>query len=302
MNKFFCDPEIPEETSNAVNMTVSRGRLPQSILLTGGSEKLREKCVKELCRAAMCLNITKDSPFPCGKCNACVKIKSGIHPDITTLLPPEGKKTVTIDSVRKQIIATLCEAPNEAGNKVYILPEADTLSVTVQNALLKTIEEPPEYALFILTANQRETLLTTIISRVTEYPLGDTLTSKSRKTDENVQQITSDIIKALTGDNEYGLFMSTAPMQKNRKLISSVAGTLITAVRDALCEESGAELLSGLDDGVFMLATSFTAASLLKIKQEMDIIVSDAAANANENLLITRFCSKLAVIQKERQA
>lgn len=298
----FTDPEIPEETRNEVNRATAAGRLPQSILLSGGSAALREKCTKELCMAAVCLNVTKDSPFPCKNCSSCRKAASSVHPDIKTLVPADGKKTVSIQNIREQIIADLASAPNEAPNKVFILPDADTLSVVVQNALLKTIEEPPENAMFILLSPQRGSLLTTVISRVTEYSLGDVLSSKSRKEDEKAKTIAAGLIEALVKDDEYGLFMKTAPMLKNRKLASETASVIVTAVRDALCEDSDTENLSGLDKEVFMLASSFDAISLMKIKQAMDKIIADAAANANENLLISRFSSMLAVIQKERRA
>lgn len=299
---FFADPEIPESTRKEVNKAVASMRLPQSVLLTGGSEKLRGKCVKELTKAALCRNITPASPFPCGECSSCRKAEAGVHPDVIKLVPSEKKKTVSVDNVREQILSTLCEPPNEAPNKVYLLPAADTLSVIIQNALLKTIEEPPEYVMFILEGAQRETLLTTVISRTTEYHLGDTLTSKSRNEDEKVMEIAGELIRSLVRDDEYGLMMKTAPMQKNRKLISAVATKLIAAVRDALCEESGAQLLSGLEQDVLLLSSAFDASQLIGIKEHLDRIVSDAAANANENLLLTRFCSGLAVIQKERRA
>lgn len=300
-NNLFRDTEIPENTREEVNRAVKAMRLPQSVLLSGGSEKLREKCIKDLCAAALCGNITRTSPFPCGKCASCRKVEAGVHPDVIRITPDAGRKTISVDNIRKQVIATVCEPPNEAPNKVYILPGAGDYSAVIQNALLKSIEEPPEYVMFILESEQRETLLTTIISRVTEYHLGDTLTSKSRKEDEKVLETAKEIINSLIKDDEYGLMLKTAPMQKNRKLVSAVAVKIITAVRDALCEESGAELLSGLDREVFLLSSGFDAASLIKIKEHMDMMVSDAAANANENLLLSRFCSGLAVIQKERR-
>lgn len=297
----FKDAEIPENTREEVNRAVRRRHLPQSVLLSGGSEKLREKCIKDLCKAALCRNITKENPFPCDNCSSCRKAEAGVHADVIRVAPEQGKKTISIKGIREQVIATICEPPNEAPNKVYILPGAGEYSAVVQNALLKSIEEPPEYVMFILESEQRETLLTTIISRVTEYHLGDSLASVSRKEDEKVLDIAGGILGSLVKDDEFGLMMKTAPMQKNRKLVSAVAVKIVAAVRDALCEESGAQLLSGLEKDVFMLSVSFEAASLIKIKEHMDMIISDAAANANENLLLSRFCSGLAVIQKERR-
>lgn len=298
----FCDREIPEETANAVNMAIRSGRLPQSVMLSGGSAALREKCAAELCLAALCPNISPGSPFPCGECSACKRIRKKLHPDVTRVIPDGKKKTVSIENIREQVLKNLYVSPTEAAAKVYIFPDADTLSVQIQNALLKTIEEPPETAMFIFCCEQREKLLTTVISRLTEYSLGDTLSSGSRTEDDNAVAIARELAVSLSKDDEYSLFLQTAPMQKNRKLISLVASKLIEIVRDALCEGSGASLLSDCDTEAFALAASFGASSLIKIKQAMDSIVSDAAANANENLLITKFSSSLAVIMKERRA
>lgn len=297
----FSDKEIPADTCRAVNRAVGNMRLPQSVMLSGGSQKLREKSARELCLAALCRNITKTAPVPCGKCSSCKKVLAGTHPDIITAHPTGTRKTISIDDIREQIFGPLCKSPTEADNKVFLFTDADGLSVQIQNALLKTIEEPPEDAMFIFLCEKRESMLTTVISRLTEYALGDTLSSKSRTEDEKVREAAADIARCMAKENEYALMLKTAVMQKNRKMMSQVAEKLTAIVRDALVENSGAQLLSGCEEEAFMLSASFSAPSLLKIKAAMDTIIANAAANANENLLITRFSSSLALIMKERK-
>lgn len=298
--KLFTDSEIPAETSDTVNAAIKRGRLPCSILLSGGSEKLRRKCAFELSCAALCPNETPPSEEPCGKCNTCKRVMMGLHPDVTEVIPDDGKKLVSVNTVRQKVLASLYASPTEGENKVYIFPEADNLPSVVQNALLKSIEEPPDDTLFIFCCDQRESLLTTVISRLTEYHLGETLSSSTRKNDEKITETANNIALSIANDDEFSLMLKLSVMHKNRKMMGEVAQKLIIIIRDAMTEGSGAELFSGCDTAAYALSRSYKTSSLLKIKEIMDIIVSEAAANANENLLITRFCSLLAEVMKER--
>ncbi len=294
----FTDSEILKATADAVNKAASLGRLPCSILLTGGSESLREKCANEIASAVLCTE-NKDS-LPCGRCSACLRAKAGIHPDIMRIVPEEGKKLLSVKTVRESCLSKLYTAPSEGDNKVFVFPDCDDLSAVVQNALLKSIEEPPEDTMFILCADGREGLLTTVISRLTEYPLGDPLSSKSKKTDESIRETAEKIASALASEDEYAVMMATVSMQKNRKMMAQVAEKLILIIRDAMAQGSDTPLLSGCDMASYSLSRSYRISSLLQIKELMDKIVSEASSNANENLLISRFSSETARIMKER--
>lgn len=294
----FTDSEILKSTADAVNKAASLGRLPCSILLTGGSESLREKCANEIASAVLCTE-NRDS-LPCGKCSACLRSKAGIHPDIIRVVPEEGKKLLSVKTVRESCLSKLYTSPSEADNKVFVFPDCDDLSAVVQNALLKSIEEPPEDTMFILCAESREGLLTTVISRLTEYPLGDPLSSKSKKTDETIRETAEKIALALATEDEYAVMMATVSMQKNRKMMAQVAEKLILIIRDAMAQGSDTPLLSGCDMASYSLSRSYKISSLLQIKELMDKIVSEASSNANENLLISRFSSETARIMKER--
>ncbi len=295
----FTDKEIPEVTRNSVNSAISSGRLPSSILLAGGSEKLREKCALELASAVLCTE-NKGSSQPCLKCSSCLRAKAGIHPDIIKIVPEDGKKLLSVKLLRENCLAKLAMAPTEGLNKVFFLPECDALQPVVQNALLKTIEEPPDDTMFILSANAGEGLLTTVLSRLTLYSLGDHLTASGKKNDEQVTQLAKKMSLALCKEDEFGLMLAAAPMQKNRKLMASVAERMIIIIRDAMAQGSGAVLLSDCDVEAYSLARSYSVSLLLQIKVILDKIISDAASNANENLLICSFSAGFADIIKKR--
>ena len=297
----FTDKEIPENTIKAVNSAVRLGRLPCSILLSGGSEALREKCALELASAVLCTENTESNSEPCMRCSACLRVKSGLHPDVFRIVPEDGKKLLSVKTVRENCISRLASSPTEGVCKVFIFTECDDMQAVVQNALLKSIEEPPEDTMFIFCCDAREGLLDTVISRLTEYPLGDSLSSKSRKTDEKIASVAENIAFALCDEDEFGIMLACSPMHKNRKMMASVASRLILIIRDAMAEGSGAPLLSGSDMAVYSLSRSYKISSLLQIKDILDKIIDEASHNANENLLISRFSAETASIIKERK-
>ena len=296
----FTDKEIPENTIKAVNSAVRLGRLPCSIMLSGGSEALREKCALELASAVLCTE-AQGKGEPCMKCSACLRVRAGLHPDVFKIVPEDGKKLLSVKTVRESCLARLSSSPTEGLNKVFIFPECDDMQSVVQNALLKSIEEPPEDTMFIFCCDVREGLLTTVISRLTEYPLGDTLSSKSRKTDEKVMSVAENIAFALCNEDEFGVMLACAPMHKNRKMMLSVAQRLILIIRDAMAEGSGTVPLSGSDMAAYSLSRSYKISSLLQIKEVLDKIIEEEGRNANENLLISRFSAETARIMKERK-
>ena len=297
----FEDRSIPEDTRRTVNAVLAHGRLPQSVMLSGGSRALRESAAKELCMAALCAEPEEGSQLPCGRCHCCRKVLAGTHPDLVRVGPTGGRKTVSVADVRTQVLEPLYKSPTEAANKVYLFPEADSLSPQIQNALLKSIEEPPADVMFLFLCEKRESLLTTVISRLTEYPLGDTLSAADREEDGNVTEIARTLAAALAKEDEYGLMLKTALMAKNRALMARVAAKLTEIVRDALIEHSGARMLSGCDREALALSMNYDPASLIRIKDAMEQITAGASANANENLLLTRFSSLLAVVMKDRK-
>ncbi|MFW5648044.1 MAG: DNA polymerase III subunit delta' [Candidatus Alkaliphilus sp. MAG34] len=98
---------------------------------------------------------------PCNKCNSCIKAKSGNHPDIKII---EKEGTIIIDEIRG-LINEIQLRPHESKRKVCIICDADKMNIYAQNALLKTLEEPPLYATLILLTTKGDSLLPTVISR-----------------------------------------------------------------------------------------------------------------------------------------
>ncbi|MDF2820586.1 MAG: hypothetical protein K0R15_1027 [Clostridiales bacterium] len=100
----------------------------------------------------------------CHKCESCIQLESSNNPDIKKL-HPEKESSIGVEDIRKQINNDIFIKPYSYEYKIYIIENADRMTPQAQNALLKTLEEPPQYAVILLLVNNIDTLLATIISR-----------------------------------------------------------------------------------------------------------------------------------------
>ena len=103
-------------------------------------------------------------------CHSCKQVLSGNHPDLI-YVKHEKPNSIGVDDIREQINDTIMIRPYSSYYKVYIVDEAEKMTVQAQNALLKTIEEPPSYAVIILITTNQEAFLPTILSRCVQLKL-----------------------------------------------------------------------------------------------------------------------------------
>lgn len=122
---------------------------------------------------AAAMECTGSGEKPCGVCPSCHKIFGNGHPDVITV--DSDKATVPI-SVIRDMQTDAYTMPNEGKKKIYVIPRAQDMQAPAQNALLKLLEEPPEYCAFFLLTDNIEKILPTIRSRAVElqlFPLSD---------------------------------------------------------------------------------------------------------------------------------
>ena len=159
--------------------SLRRGRISHFYLISGPAGSGKRTLAKLLAAAILC----KGEDRPCGACPACRKALGSGHPDFITIDDPE-KKTVSVDLIR-QARSDIYIQPNEADRKIYLFPRAQDMGIPGQNALLKVLEEPPAYGVFILLTDNPEKLLPTVRSRCTELALSalpqDTLRRQLRQ-------------------------------------------------------------------------------------------------------------------------
>lgn len=152
-----------ERLKQNLSRSIQRGHISHFYLISGPAGSGKHTLAKLLAAAILCTG----SDRPCGTCSACRKALGDAHPDLITVTDPEHK-TVAVKIIR-QVRDDMFIRPNEAEKKIYLLPQE--LATEGQNALLKVLEEPPSYGVFILLTDNPQKLLPTIRSRCTELAL-----------------------------------------------------------------------------------------------------------------------------------
>lgn len=162
-NNIIGHEEIIRHLKNAM----TTGKISHSYIFTG-----RPGSGKKLLATtyAMTLQCEAGGTEPCQKCDSCKKAIGKNHPDII-MVNHEKPGTITIDEVRDQVIHDVAIKPYCSQHKIYIIPDAEMMTVQAQNAILKTIEEPPEYAVIMLLTSNIDSLLPTIRSRCVRLDL-----------------------------------------------------------------------------------------------------------------------------------
>lgn len=143
------------------------GRVSHAYLFVGGAGAGKGMMANTFAKALQCE--AKGWATPCGSCKSCVAFDHKNHPDI--LYVRGEKKNLLVDDIREQILETVDLKPYQYEKKIYIIEKADTMNIQAQNALLKTLEEPPAHAMFLLLAEREEAFLQTILSRVVTMKL-----------------------------------------------------------------------------------------------------------------------------------
>ena len=154
-----------ERLKENLRSSIGRGRISHFYLISGPEGSGKHTLARLLAAAILC----KAESRPCGQCAACRKVLGTGHPDFITVDDPE-KKTVPVDLIR-DARADIYIRPNEADRKIYLFPRGQDMGIPSQNALLKVLEEPPSYGVFILLTDNPEKLLPTVRSRCTQLSL-----------------------------------------------------------------------------------------------------------------------------------
>lgn len=146
---------------------IKNGKIFHALIISGASKDERKELADEIAAAIVCRG---EGEKPCRRCQDCRKASMGIHPDIAYIEKEKDKREIIVDQVRS-IRADAAVLPNEANFKVYVIIDADDMNPQAQNAMLKTLEEPPSHAKFILIAENPSKLLETVRSRCVELSL-----------------------------------------------------------------------------------------------------------------------------------
>jgi len=265
-----------------LSRSTAGGTLPPSLLFVGPSGVGKRLTAFAVAQA---LNCTDRLPLDaCGKCAACARIGRGVHPDVVIVEPGESG-SIKIDQVR-EVVDRAMYRPFEGRRRVVIIDQADALVAAAQNALLKTLEEPPSSSMFILVTSRPDVLLPTVRSRCPELRfrplLAEEIASVLVKRNHTESEARA-VAAAADGSLGQALQASAGELVEARE-VAQRALAVAAASNDPAGRLDGAKLLlakSGNGSERDQLATHLRAmASLLR---DVEVLATDADGSALAN-------------------
>ena len=163
----FSDIIGQDQIRDHLQDAVKSGHISHAYILSGPKDSGKHFIANIFASAILCTDRQMDSrgmPEPCGSCISCIQAAAGSNPDILYVRRQPDRKGISVDVIRamRDDVVTL---PYAGSHKIYIIEDAETMNTQAQNALLKTIEEPPSYAVIILLADGTDHFLPTVMSR-----------------------------------------------------------------------------------------------------------------------------------------
>lgn len=160
-----------EQIKEFIKKSINMNKVSHAYIICGEKGTQRLEIAKLFAASLQCTaqyDIYDESSYnkPCGECVSCKQMESGNQPDVITVTT--DKATIGVDVIREQVNNSAQIKPYAGPYKIYIIPDADNMTEQAQNALLKTIEEPPEYVVMFLLVESIGSLLPTVLSRVVE--------------------------------------------------------------------------------------------------------------------------------------
>ena len=158
----FKDIIGQESIKKHLQTAIKTGNLSHAYIINGEYGSGRQTIASALAKTIQCQSKTDDTDA-CGVCTSCKQAESYNHPDIKYIT--HDKTSISVNDIREQLNNDISIKPYSSEYKIYIIPDANKMTEQAQNALLKTIEEPPVYAIIILLTENCDSLLPTIRSR-----------------------------------------------------------------------------------------------------------------------------------------
>lgn len=166
-----------EALKKYIKTAVGNNKISHAYLLEGEKGSGKKMISAAFSKILQCEQGGKES---CGYCTSCIQIDHKDHPDVIWI-SHEKPNVISVSEIREQLVNTVDVKPYKGPYKIYIIDEAEKMNMAAQNVLLKTIEEPPEYAIIMLLTSNKGVFLPTILSRCIGLSIKPIHSSKMKK-------------------------------------------------------------------------------------------------------------------------
>lgn len=156
----FAEIQGQQDIKHHLQNAISQGKVSHAYIISGEKDAGKKMLAEAFAATLLCENHGEDA---CGECHSCKQALGHNHPDIRYVT--HEKAAISVEDIRQQINNDVVIKPYAGEYKIYIVDEAEKMNKQAQNALLKTIEEPPEYAVILLLTTNAAGFLQTILSR-----------------------------------------------------------------------------------------------------------------------------------------
>ena len=231
------------------------------------------------------------------------RVQNHEHPDMLEIVPnkPEEHPTIiSVDNIRDHVTDTVAVRPYEAAYKVYLIEHAEMMNPQAQNAILKTLEEPPEYVVIMLLAANADAFLPTILSRVIEIKAGerDVRERYAEMITEEWAQETVKLLSEIRFRTGREILDFCTHVSKDWKVPQgSLLGFLEIILRDVLCYKSTSQMeLLYAQDSVNVIIRMASVMSYEKLGQatdDLERMLRDQTFNVNRDLMLENFLLRL---------
>lgn len=191
-----------EENKKILSKIIKEKKIGHSYMFVGQTGVGKMLFAKGFAKAILCLQEEQ-----CNNCKSCLEFENNNNPDITIIEKEEDSNVIKIDQIR-QMTSKILEKPIISNKKVYIINDSELMTEAAQNSLLKTLEEPPEYATIILITSREDLFLNTIKSRCTKImfnKLSNEDLKQILKTKYNYENISNNMFLLFDGSVERAL-------------------------------------------------------------------------------------------------
>ena len=256
-------------------------RFPHAVIITGGDCAKQQQLCEFLSMWAVCTEGDK----PCTKCHQCQKVKGKNHIDIYFAKGKGKTNSISVDEIR-EITKDSAIIPNEASRKIYILEDADKrMGAESLNAFLKTLEEPMQDILFLITAENVKSLPETILSRCTVLNLETSVQIK-----EETMELAKQILLGIVEVSELPLLKATAAITSRQTALE-----ILPVVRMILCDALSHSVgVSGIldEDLATTLCRRLTKNKIIMLIDATSEAINKINRNVNSALLSTWLCGE----------